>query len=309
MGKENKWSGGDGLMESPGGGCKGGVCRRPPKTPSNTVKATKTAKAKATKAKATKAKATKAKATKDASGEEEWLPKKPCDRQTCRETDNYTWRKDHCGLKKNKCDKGSDTVWQNGDCHEKDEKATVENDADDADDSQATKATRGRITSNASCSGKGTCFDQFMLEDEDLQTYMANDADNMVIFVEEADRRAAYCTSVKQIESLGVMKKQNKFYECETRTRRGKVSHGRSRVNPNPLARIPLTYSRYVDRESLGKLLKREVRYITLRRIGHTDRLMSADVFDAKVGAGISGMHCQLTSEDIWEAVEADRSC
>jgi hypothetical protein len=208
--------------------------------------------------------------------------------------------------------------------------ATVENDADGADDShpevtenkasfkgppqnrtnettKATKATRGRITSNASCSGKGTCFDQFMFEDEDLQTYMANDADNMVIFVEEADRRAAYCTSVQQIKSLGVMKTQNTFYECETLTRRGKVSHGRS--NRPPLARIPLTYGRFVERESLKKLLKREVRYITLRRIGHTDRLMSTDVFGAKVGAGISGMHCQETSEDIWEAVEADRSC
>jgi sRNA-binding carbon storage regulator CsrA len=61
-------------------------------------------------------------------------------------------------------------------------------------------------------------------------------------------------------------------------------------------ARLALRNASFVQFEDINFVLKRDVRQISLVFDHLEPKIQSNDVFEAKVGSGISGMHCQDTS-------------
>ena len=139
-----------------------------------------------------------------------------------------------------------------------------------------------------------TCYDLYNMEDVPIQEFLLQDENNVIFNIDK--------------ESLGInraflkLSKSFIFWSCEMMP---KGSSSR-RILGTPISHEPLQKfvslllrnATFVEFNDIDFVLKRDVRNISLVFDHIEPKLQSNSVFEAKLGAGVSGKHCQSTSAE-----------
>jgi hypothetical protein len=121
---------------------------------------------------------------------------------------------------------------------------------------------------------KKLVYDLYLMEDVPITEFLSDDENNVIFEIDK--------------ELIGInrvflkLNKASTFWSCE-----------------EPLekyARLALRNATFIQFEDIDFVLKRDVKQISLVFDHIEPKIQSNDVFEAKPGSGISGMHCQDTS-------------
>ena len=121
---------------------------------------------------------------------------------------------------------------------------------------------------------KKLVYDLYLMEDVPITDFLSENENNVIFEIDK--------------ELIGInrvfleINKASTFWSCE-----------------EPLekyARLALRNATFIHFEDIDSVLKRDVKQISLVFDHIEPKIQSNDVFEAKPGSGISGMHCQDTS-------------
>ena len=139
--------------------------------------------------------------------------------------------------------------------------------------------------------GPRTCFDFVMYSDEEVEQYLQQDEDNIVVVVDAgADTQEAFCYTRKQLADT--LRTNRRVFACATDTDRIEAA-----VPHIEYAPVQLRDAVLVHASTLQAAIKQtRHRVILLSRTGFVPRLVSHDVLDVKLDSSVGGRHCQPSS-------------